>query len=334
MNDTFEHPLGITMGCPAGVGPEIIVKAFSRHPEWQNRERIVVFGDEGILRRAMDVTGIELPILHADSPQKGLHLVPVTSIEVDKCPFGKPTELTGKASYSYIVSAIEAAQQEKIAGIVTAPISKEGLRLAGIPYPGHTEILSDLTKTMDYRMMFTGNRLKVVLVTIHMALSEVPQSITRDKVLHTITIVNDCLKRDFGIDAPRIAVAGLNPHAGEGGMFGNEETEIIAPAVKEARSMGIECSGPFPPDTIFYRALKDEFHVVCAQYHDQGLIPFKLIHFEDGVNVTLNIPIVRTSVDHGTAYDIAGSGLALPTSLTAAVDVAREMARWRRKGQQ
>ncbi len=333
MNIVKDRPLGITMGCPAGVGPEIIVKAFSKHPEWHQRDKIMVFGDKAILRRAMGIIGIELPILDADSPDLGLHLFSVTSLDTGECPFGKPTGTTGEASYRYIVAAIKAAQEGRIGGIVTAPISKEGLRMAGIPYPGHTEILADHTNTRDYRMMLMGDRLKVVLVTIHMALSKVPQAITKEKVLETIIIVNEGLKRDFGIAAPRIAVAGLNPHAGEGGMFGNEETEVIEPAVREARSMGIECSGPYPPDTVFYRALHGEFHVVCAQYHDQGLIPLKLIHFEDGVNVTLNLPIVRTSVDHGTAYDIAGHGLASPTSLVAAVDVAREMMRCRRKYQ-
>ena len=325
------RPIAITMGCPAGVGPEIIIKAFRERPEWLGSHGVLVFGDRAILKRAMDVLDVDIPIVGPGADEYGIHLREITALDPDACPFGKVTGVTGRASYEYIVEATTAALKGQVSAVVTAPITKDGLRKAGIDYPGHTEILANLTGTRDYLMMLMGSRLKVVLVTIHIALKDVPASITRDKVLKAIKITAKGLRDDFGIERPRIGVAGLNPHAGESGLFGMEEKEVISPAVKAARAAGIHCTGPHPPDTIFYRALNGEFDVVCAQYHDQGLIPLKLIHFEDGVNVTMNLPIVRTSVDHGTAYDIAGTGAASPLSLIKAVETAQQIARCRQR---
>lgn len=328
---TISEPVAVTMGCPAGVGPEIIVKALTLMPEWQRPGCLLVYGDKNIMTRAMDVLGVHIPIVAPDSDKVGIHLVEVTAIDPGTCPYGHATAITGKASYEYIVEAANAAMKGRVSAIVTAPIAKDGFRQAGIDYPGHTELLADLTGTRDCLMMLMGTKLKVVLVTIHLALKDVPTNITTDRVLKTIEIVARALREDFGIGRPRIGVAGLNPHAGEGGMFGLEEKEVIVPAIKAAQAKGIDCTGPHPPDTVFYRAVKGEFDVVCAQYHDQGLIPLKLIHFEDGVNCTLNLPIVRTSVDHGTAYDIAGTGRASPQSLIRAIKIARHMVKCRQR---
>ena len=331
--DLTQRPIAITMGCPAGIGPEIIVKAMDERPEWQRPGHVVVFGDRAILQRAMDVLEIHVPIVSSNSDEHGIHLVEVTALDPKLCPYGRANKTTGMASFKYIVRATRAALAGDVAGIVTAPITKDGLRQAGIHYPGHTELLADLTGASEYLMMLMGPRLKVVLVTIHCPLKEVPRAITKKRVLRTIQLVAKGLRNDFAIERPRIAVAGLNPHAGERGIFGTEEEELILPAVKAAQEQGIHCSGPHPPDTVFYRAINGEFDVVCAQYHDQGLIPLKLIHFEDGVNCTLNLPIIRTSVDHGTAYDITGTGKASPQSLMAAIETAKYIIRCRqRKG--
>lgn len=325
--------IGITMGCPAGIGPEIIIKVFSKNPDWLSQRKVVVFGDPGILKRAMKFVGFDAPLVDLESKDYGIPLIPITNLDPNEIPVGKATPITGMASYRYVVAATKAALNNQISAVVTCPITKEGLRLCGLPYPGHTEILGELTNSKDYLMMLRGPRLAVVLVTIHCKLREVPKLITEEKVFKTITIVNESLKRDFGVSSPKIAVSGLNPHAGEGGLFGDEDDRIIRPAIEKAREKGIDCSGPHPPDTVFYRALKGEFHACVAQYHDQGLIPLKLVHFEDGVNVTLNLPIVRTSVDHGTAYDIAGSGTASPISLEAAVNTAKFIAQCRKRYQ-
>ncbi|MEA1990709.1 MAG: 4-hydroxythreonine-4-phosphate dehydrogenase PdxA, partial [Thermodesulfobacteriota bacterium] len=201
-------------------------------------------------------------------------------------------------------------------------ISKLGLKLAGIDYPGHTEILADRTNTKRYAMMLTGDRLRVTLVTIHCPLREVADSISTEKNFQVISLTDFSLKNEFGLKKPKIAVAGLNPHGGESGMFGNEEEQVITPAIEMAREKGIMVNGPYPPDTVFYQAINGKFDAVVCQYHDQGLIPFKLIHFRDGVNLTLGLPIIRTSVDHGTAYDLAGTGKADCASLEAAIRLA------------
>ena len=221
----------------------------------------------------------------------------------------------------YIEKGVSLIQSGVLAGMVTCPITKKSLNQAGYSYPGHTEMLADLSGADEYLMMLAGSRLRVSLVTIHEPIGRVPELITREKIRECIRITARALPIDYGIKSPKIAVAALNPHAGEQGMFGLEEQDVISPAIK-ACSGAYTVSGPWPPDTVFHRAAAGDFDAVVAMYHDQGLIPFKLLHFKDGVNVTLGLPIVRTSVDHGTAYDIAGQGKADCASLQAAFDLA------------
>jgi 4-hydroxythreonine-4-phosphate dehydrogenase len=233
----------------------------------------------------------------------------------------KPTAEGGKACVSYIKKAVKFALSKQVDGIVTAPISKESLKMAGFKWPGHTEMLADLTNTKDYAMMLVGGPLRVILVTIHTALKNVPDLITRPRVLKTIRLAKKTCDM-LNIKNPRIAVAGLNPHAGEAGIFGDEEIRKIIPAVKEAQKEGITVSGPYPPDTVFHKAYKGNVDIVVCMYHDQGLIPLKMLAFDKGVNVTIGLPFVRTSPDHGTAYDIAWKGIANPSSLLEAIKVA------------
>jgi len=325
-------PLAITMGCPAGVGPEIILKALARPEEVAP---VVVIGDMNILRRAKGLTGLEDMEFKkwnpGDKVQPGktrstVYVYPATDLLAEEAPPGKPTAVTGNVSFTYLQTAIDLCLERQASGIVTAPISKTGLKLAGYTYPGHTEILAEKTGTEDFLMMMAGRDLNVTLVTIHVPLAQVPSLLTRERVLKTIEITALALKRDFGIQQPRVAVCGLNPHAGEDGMFGTEEIEIIGPACRAAREKGLNITGPLPPDTVFYQAVGGDFDAVVCQYHDQGLIPFKLLHFRDGVNITLGLPVVRTSVDHGTAYDIAGTGRADSGSIEAAIRLAAEIA--------
>ncbi|MDA8162489.1 MAG: 4-hydroxythreonine-4-phosphate dehydrogenase PdxA [Desulfobacteraceae bacterium] len=335
MKTESDIKLGITMGCPAGVGPEIIIKAFAERPDWLSNDpafHILVLGDERILKKAALAVGTDIPVISLASrvthTAGAINVYPVSDAPVDEVCWGRPTALTGELSYRYVTRAIELCMADTLSGMVTAPISKLGLRFAGIPYPGHTEMLAEKTGAKRYAMMLAGEGLRVVLVTIHCPLSDVPGSLTTEKIFETISITHASLRRDFGISKPRIAVAALNPHGGEAGLFGHAEEEIISPAIALSRAEGVDATGPFPPDTVFYlAAVKRRFDAVVCQYHDQGLIPFKLLHFKDGVNVTIGLPIVRTSVDHGTAYDIAGSGNADPSSLIASVEMARQIIR-------
>lgn len=307
--------IGITMGDPNGIGPEIIVQSLS-NAEIQGLCESVVFGDSEIIQAAADKTGSS------------------TNFKVENCSgFGKKDlnpgtvdKKAGLASLDYISAAVNSALARDIDAMVTAPISKESTHLAGSRYPGHTEMLQDLTSADEAVMMFEGGRFKVMLVTIHTALSEVPGLITKDKVLSTIRITYESLIDLFKIAEPKIVVCGLNPHAGESGAFGDEEINHIVPAVKQAREMGINIEGPLPADTLFYYANQGKWDAVVAMYHDQGLIPFKMVSFNEGVNITLGLPIIRTSPDHGTAYDIAWRGKADPSSMIAAIKVAALLA--------
>jgi len=294
----------------------------------------VILGDLRILQRACTVLGVEAPVIPWEpglpAVGRGIHVWPLTDLDPDSVPWGKPSALTGESSFQYIVKGVAACLSSHLAGIVTAPISKLGLSLAGRPYPGHTEILASKTETVRYAMMLAGDRLRVVLVTIHCPVREIASRLTIQAILETIELTHRGLTEDLGLIAPRIAVAGLNPHCGESGLFGDEEASTIAPAVKKAMRQGMEVSGPHPPDTVFLHALAGLFDAVVCMYHDQGLVPFKLVHFRNGVNVTLGLPIVRTSVDHGTAYDLAGTGTADCASLVAAVALAERIAANRR----
>ena len=333
MTDNFPV-IGITMGDPSGIGPEIIVKAL-RETAVTSICRPVVFGDRRILKREAGRLGLACVFETVSSPDKALSgpdataIIEVSSLNPADVLYGKPTPEGGTAMAQYIIRAVEMAKAGKIDAIVTAPISKMALHDAGYNYPGHTEMLADLTGAKDVVMMLAGETLRVVLVTIHCAYADVTKLLTAEKILKTITITHESLLKVLVGKKPRIAVAGLNPHAGEGGLFGEEEKNLIAPAVAEACRLGIDATGPMPADTLFYYAARGRYDVVVCMYHDQGLIPLKLLHFDTGVNVTLGLPIIRTSVDHGTAYDIAGKGIASPASLVSAIKMAAAMARGR-----
>ncbi|WP_035245004.1 4-hydroxythreonine-4-phosphate dehydrogenase PdxA [Desulfogranum mediterraneum] len=317
-------PLLISMGCPVGIGPEIVLRYFSTSPS-EGRLPAVVVGDPEILAGVAAERQLSLEVVEWSPggalPEASIPVYPVSRLGYAPQAWGKPDARTGQAMARYIEEAVALIQGGQGSGLVTCPISKYSLNRAGYPYPGHTEMLAALTGSQRYRMMMAGTRLRVVLVTIHEALERVPALLTVEGVAACITQTVDALKRDFGIRQPRVAVAALNPHGGEEGMFGDQEALVIKPAVEQCRSLA-EVSGPWPPDTVFYQAAAGHFDAVVAMYHDQGLIPFKLLHFADGVNVTLGLPLVRTSVDHGTAYDIAGSWQASASSLEAAISLA------------
>jgi 4-hydroxythreonine-4-phosphate dehydrogenase len=324
------------MGDPAGIGPEIIVKALSR-PDIYQACRPVVIGDKTIMEKAIALTGIPLSIhliCHPDQyayRQGSLHLIETSTLSPHAATLSHPTAETGQAMEGYILTAARLALEGAISAMVTAPITKTGLRMAGSAFHGHTELIASKTQTPNYAMMLAGDRLKVVLVTIHTPLAQVADALTPAEVARIIDLTHASLKSRFGIAAPRLAVAGLNPHAGEDGMFGTEEADRIAPAIAMAREKGVCVTGPLPPDTVFYHAVNGAFDAVICMYHDQGLIPFKLIHFEDGVNTTLGLPIIRTSVDHGTAYDIAWKAIANSASMICAIEMAARQAVNRRK---
>lgn len=331
----MDKPLiAITMGDPAGVGPEIIVRALSA-PDISNICRPLVLGDRGAMERAIAVTGVPLRLKTAngftqmDAAENGIiELLPLSTLSPDEMAYGRPGVAAGEAVYRYIAEAVRLCVSGEVAAMATAPISKELLNRAGYHYPGHTELLAELTGTAEYVMMLAGDRLRVTLVTIHEALKDVPNLLTIDRVLTTIRITHQDLNRYFRGN-PRIAVLALNPHCGEGGLFGDEEERIIGPAVRAAQDKGIDVVGPLSADTLFHFAAQGRYDAVVCMYHDQGLIPLKLMHFDDGVNVTLGLPIIRTSVDHGTAYNLAGTGAASARSMTAAIRMAAEMAKVR-----
>jgi len=260
-----------------------------------------------------------------------IDLVPLSTLRGDLIIPGKPVVEGGQALVKYIIKAVEMARLGQIAAMVTCPINKALMHGAGYHFEGHTQLIAHLTHTRDYVMMLAGDRLRVALVTIHCALIDVPANLDENKIYRTITITSKALQEDFGLERPRLAVAALNPHAGESGLFGSEEEEIIKPAVERARREGLQVEGPLPADSLFYKAASGQFDVIVCMYHDQGLIPLKLLHFSDGVNITLGLPIVRTSVDHGTAYDIAGTGTADSSSLKAAIRMAVNMAENRKR---
>jgi len=311
--------IAITMGDPAGVGPEIILKALSSK-KIRRLCRPVVLGDEKLLYRIAERLNLSLP------PKGGI--INLSTLDIGRLKPGQPTKETASAMLAYIKEAARMAKKGGCDAVVTAPINKKAAQMAGFRFPGHTEFLAHLTDAKDFSMMLAGKTLKVILVTIHEPIKKIPKLITEEKVFRTIKMTDESFKKYFGVKKPAIAVCGLNPHAGEGGLFGEEEKNIITPAIKRARRAGIDARGPLPPDTVFFRAVKrKDFDCVVCMYHDQGLIPLKLLHFEDGVNITLGLPIIRTSVDHGTAYDIAWKGIASPKSMIAAIEMAVEMAR-------
>lgn len=316
------------MGDPAGVGPEVILKTFVQSRDVHNFCIPVLIGDRVVMEEAIHLLDLSVKlnlIQHADQAKHASGSLDMIDMAViQEFTRKTPTAEGGKASVSYICKAVELALSKQVDAMVTAPISKEALKMAGMIWPGHTEMIAELTDTKEFAMMLVGGPLKVILVTIHTAMRNVPDMIRRDTVLKTIHLAQRAC-RMLGIAAPRIAVAGLNPHAGEAGIFGDEEIREITPAVEAARRRGIRATGPFPPDTIFHKAYKGEVDIVVCMYHDQGLVPLKMIAFDKGVNVTVGLPIIRTSPDHGTAYDIAWSGKADPSSMIEAVKLASQM---------
>ena len=321
--------IAVTMGDPAGVGPEIIAKTFSE-PDFTERNRAVVIGDAAILGRAIDLLDAKLEVNTISSPREGrfepgvLDLIPVGELPED-LPFGELDGRAGAAAFEYVKKATELAQEGEVEAVATAPLNKEAMHEGGYIYPGHTEILAELMGTEDYAMMLVAEDLRVIHVSTHVALIEAIERVQPERELAVIRLARDALLK-LGVSEPKIAVAGLNPHAGENGLFGDEDAERIRPAVERAVEEGIEASGPWAADTIFSRARGGEFDMVVVQYHDQGHVPIKLLGFESGVNVTVGLPFFRTSVDHGTAFDIAGTGKADHVSLKAALDLARVLA--------
>lgn len=315
-------PVGITMGDPCGIGPEIVARVFA---DGLPHDAIVI-GDAGVMQRAVNALGLALkvqPITSVADVVAGEGIMPVLSVSdlPTDLPIGQVDGRAGRASYDYVVRAIDEALAGNIHAIVTAPINKEAMKKGGLNYPGHTEILAERSGTDTFAMMLANDELRVILVTIHVSLRQAIELVTEASVLRTIELAQKAGKA-YGLASPRIAVAGLNPHAGENGMFGREDLDIIAPAIARAKSLGINASGPWPGDTVFMRARNGEFDIVVAQYHDQGLIPIKYLGIDNGVNVTIGLPFIRTSVDHGTAFDIAGQGKADPSSLRYAFDQA------------
>ena len=323
-----ELPIAITMGDPCGVGPEIIARLYT---DTSPLPRTLVLGDEGIIQRAVQLQALPLSVKVIDSPEDfqstpdTIHVISLSRLPED-LPFGQLDARAGKAAFDYIRAGIDLALQKRIRAVVTAPINKEALRLADIHYPGHTEILADFSGTKNFAMMLMNNDLRIILVTIHVSLRQAIEQLTVESELTVIRLAHQAMTQ-LGIARPRIAVAGLNPHAGEHGLFGSEDEAIIKPAIQQAQADGIEVSGPWPGDTVFMHARQGRFDIVVAQYHDQGLIPVKYLGVDEGVNITVGLPFVRTSVDHGTAFDIAGTGKASHASLRVAVEQAALLTR-------
>jgi len=321
--------IAITMGDPRGIGPEVIVKALAkiRRPSMGTP---LVLGDAHLLSQIGQTLGLRLKVREVgeDFQEAPPGVLPVLSLSHFslKTLSAAPPEETSRASFAYVEKAGEMALAGKVQAIVTAPVSKEAIYTAGIPFHGHTEYLAAISRAREFVMMLAGKCLKVALVTTHLPLRKVAQRLRPEKIQSVIEITAQGLQEWFLIKNPRIGVAAFNPHAGEGGLFGKEEI-TIRQAVRQTFEKGLAVAGPFPADTLFYRARKGEFDAVVCMYHDQGLIPLKLLHFDSAVNITLGLPFIRTSVDHGVAYDIAGRGLASSRSMEEAIRLAAKMAR-------
>jgi len=315
--------IAITMGEPGGVGPEVALRAADSARGYCIP---ILVGDMAVFRAAARGIGLSFQLRATKSP--GLEESGVVHV-IETAPAsgfekGRPSARGGHASVSAIRKAVELTTHGGVDAMTTAPISKEAVSMAGYKWPGHTEMLAELTGALSYRMVLVGGPLRVILATTHVAVKDIPGLITKERVLETIRLARRACSM-MSLNRPTIAVAGLNPHAGEGGLFGNEESTSIEPAVAAARDEGMKASGPFPPDTIFHRAARGEFDMVVCMYHDQGLIPLKLMAFETGVNLTVGLPIIRTSPDHGTAFDIAWKKKADPRSMEEAVRLATSL---------
>ena len=336
--------LAITMGDPGGIGPEIAAKALNQKSIYTICRPLIV-GDAEIMRNAVDFCGMALAVNVVDAPGKGgfkhgtIDVFDLKNLPLELLKHKQVTADQGRASFEYVQKAIELALSDSVDGTVTGPINKEAINAAGYHYAGHTEIYADMTNTRDYAMMLADGDFRVVHVSTHVSLREACQRVKKERVLRVIVLADNALKQ-FGIDSPRIGVAGLNPHCGEAGMFGHEDDEEISPAVQQAVQEGIQAEGPIPADTVFSKMKGGMYDIVVVMYHDQGHIPMKLIGFQfdqksatwgamAGVNITLGLPIVRTSVDHGTAFGKAGEGRANPQSMIEAIRLGALMAKTR-----
>ena len=322
--------LAITMGDPAGIGPEVVLLALA-DPATYALCRPLVIGDRRILERAAAWVGAAPVFDLVEEPRAGRYapgaitLLDLRNAPPEDCPVGQMSASAGRAAVEYVERACDLALANTVDAVVTAPLNKAAMHLAGYNYPGHTELLAARTGAGRVSMLLVAPQLRVVHVSTHVALSEAIRRVTPERVGETIDLAHEsCVA--LGIPRPRIAVAGLNPHAGEGGIFGDEEARAIWPAIVAARARGLDVSDPQPPDTVFLRATRGAFDIVVAMYHDQGHVPMKLLAFDSGVNVSVGLPIIRTSVDHGTAFDIAGTGRANPSSMREALRVAVQMA--------
>ncbi len=318
--------LGITMGDPTGAGPEIIVKVFYC-AEIRGLCRAVVIGDAVVMRAAVEIVKLPAEIKtiknvgEAQFANGVIEVIDLKNVNMETLVRGRVDSMGGKAAFAYVETATKLALEKAIDAIVTAPLNKEALNKAGYAYSGHTEILAHLCGVSNVVMMLVAENLRIAHVTTHVSLRQACDLVTKDRILRVLKLTNEGVQR-LGIAEPRLVVAGLNPHAGEGGLFGNEETEQIVPAIEAAKQLGLNVRGPLPPDTVFLRASRGEFGAVIAMYHDQGHIPMKMVGFDKGVNVTLGLPIIRTSVDHGTVFGKAGKGTANPRSLIEAIKLA------------
>jgi len=339
--------LAITLGDPAGIGPEIVAKTLA-DPETYRVCNPLVIGDKDALQMGIQVAKKDLKIHIIDEPSQAkynpgtIDLIDLQNIDPLKIQMGKPAAMTGAASAEYVIKAADLALEEKVDAIVTAPLNKEAMHMGGYNYPGHTELLAEKSDTSDYAMMLATGNLRVVHATTHIPFKDIPKHLTAERIHTTIQIAQNACK-SLGIENPRIAVAGLNPHSGDGGIFGDEEIKIITPAIEQARAEGMNVDGPVPPDTVFGKAAGGQYDIVVAMYHDQGHIPVKLLGMKydeetgkwasvSGVNITLGLRFIRTSVDHGTAYGKAGrrEGTANPDSLKEAIQYAVQMAKTRK----
>ncbi len=329
MNRRIKPVIGITMGDPSGIGPEIILKCFEK-PAVRNK-KVLVIGDYDVMKAASVLPGIQPFRLNRIEDTGKCHFDPgvlnILDLHLTDMKEFRPgivSAISGNAAFQAIKKAVELAEKKDIDTIVTAPLNKEALHLAGHNYPGHTEILAGLTGTTDYAMFLHDRKLSVIHVSTHLSLLEAVTGLKRERIEKVIVLADDVMKK-LDIREPRIAVAGVNPHAGENGLFGREEIEIITPAIRSMKEKGLNVEGPCPPDTVFLQAMKGRYDIVVAMYHDQGHIPLKLLGFNTGVNVTAGLPFVRTSVDHGTAFEIAWKGIASERSMVEAVKLAAKL---------
>ncbi len=331
--------IGITMGDPTGIGPEVIIKSLI--DKNVTKEIIpVIFGDRGVLMRVAEDIGIKMRFREISSLEnvKDIELDSrevlvrsISNLKMNRLRYGRPDRNCGRAMVNYIKEAVGECLKNNIHAIVTAPINKEIINEAGFRYSGHTDLIAELTGAKEFTAMFVSRHFKVSFATLHLPLKDVSLRITPQRIYRVGLMTWRALRQFFGVKNPKIGVCGLNPHSGEGGLFGDEEKDMIYPAIVSMRSIGMDVEGVLSPDSAFWKAYNKEFDAIIAMYHDQGLIPIKLLDFDNAVNVTIGIPIIRTSPDHGTAYDIAGKGIANPSSMKSAIELARQMYLAKRK---